>query len=86
MARPKSKPCPVCGSKAHPVGIRHLPSRRYQARLLGPDGRRHTRTFQTTKDARAWLVQQQGDISSGKFSRRGADAQVVTFATTPDAG
>lgn len=68
MARPKSTACVVCGSRAHPDGIRHLPSRRYQARLSGPDGRRHTATFETTKDARAWLTQQSASISNGTWT------------------
>ncbi len=74
----------MCGSKAHPDGIRHLPSRRYQARFLAPSGRRHTKTFQTTKDARSWLNQQHADISSGRFSPRGADAEAITFSDYAD--
>lgn len=41
-------------------GIRRLPSGRYQARFLAPDGKRHTapKTFETKQDAAAWLVSQ----------------------------
>jgi integrase len=63
MARPKHDTCAVCGRRAHPDGIRHLPSKRYQARFVGPDRRSHSKTFQTTKDASAWLSQQRADIS-----------------------
>ena len=79
MARPKTNACPVCGSKAHPDGIRHLPSKRYQARFLAPDGQRHTRTFEIAKDARGWLHQQFSDISRGKFTGKGAAVEVTTF-------
>jgi integrase len=79
MARPKNAKCPVCGRRAHPDGIRHLPSKRYQARLLAPDGRRHTNTFQTVKDAEAWLHAQFADISSGKW-KVSAPTTNVTFA------
>lgn len=78
MARPKNTKCAVCGRRAHPDGIRHLPSKRYQARLLH-DGRRYTNTFQTVKDAEAWLHAQHSDISSGKF-RTTAPTVAVTFA------
>ena len=47
-------------------GILHLPSRRFEARFLAPDGKRHSRTFQTTKDAQAWLDRQHADISADK--------------------
>jgi integrase len=68
----------VCGQKAHPDGIRHLPSKRYQARFLGPDGRSHSKTFQTTRDARAWLSAQQADISRGTWEEKDT-LVVVTF-------
>ena len=70
MARPKNETCAVCGRKAHPDGIRHLPSKRYQARFLGPDGRSHSQTFQTTRDATAWLSQQRADISRERWESK----------------
>ncbi len=64
MTRPKAATCKVCGRQAHGKGILHLPSRRFEARFLGPDGKRHSRTFQTAKDAQAWLNRQFADIST----------------------
>jgi integrase len=78
VARPKNDHCGVCGQKAHPDGIRHLPSKRYQARFLGPDGRSHSRTFQTTRDAKAWLSAQHSDISRGTWEEKDT-LVVVTF-------
>jgi integrase len=79
VARPKKDTCGVCGRHAHPDGIRHLPSKRYQARFLGPDGKSHSKTFQTTKDAQAWLNRQHADISAGEWSKRDT-LTVVTFS------
>jgi integrase len=43
--------------------IDRLPSGRYRARYIGPDGRRRSKIFGTTKaDARAWLAAQQTDV------------------------
>lgn len=36
-------------------GIRALPSGKLQARFRGPDGKRHAKTFDHMKDAKAWL-------------------------------
>jgi integrase len=78
VARPKNDHCGVCGQKAHPDGIRHLPSKRYQARFLGPDGRSYSKTFQTTRDAKAWLSAQHSDISRGTWEEKDT-LVVVTF-------
>lgn len=45
--------------------IRKLPSGRFQARYTGPDGREHRAptTFETKRDASAWLSTQQADIT-----------------------
>jgi len=45
--------------------IRRLPSKRYQARYTGPDGKTRTApvTFQTKTDANAWLATQHSDIT-----------------------
>src|SRR4051812_34726253 len=43
--------------------IDRLPSGRYRARYVGPDGRRRSKIFGTSKaDARAWLAAQQTDL------------------------
>jgi integrase len=43
--------------------IDRLPSGRYRARYMGPDGRRRSKIFGTVKaDARAWLAAQQTDL------------------------
>lgn len=49
--------------------IRRLPSKRYQARFTGPDGRTHTAptTFDTKGDAQTWLDMQRADITRGKW-------------------
>jgi len=78
MARPKDTKCSVCGRKAHAKGIRHLPSKKYQARFLAPDGRSRSKTFQTAKDAENWLAQQFADISRGKWSASSA-SQTISF-------
>ena len=63
--------------------IRRLPSERFQAHYVGPDGRRHLApvTFETRKDADAWLSTVQTDIARGEWHRPKADrAPVDTFA------
>ena len=49
--------------------LRRLPSRRYQASYLGPDGDRHVAptTFQTKGDAEAWLSMQSAAITEGRW-------------------
>ena len=42
--------------------VDRLPSGRYRARYLGPDGRRHAKVFDTRADAWAWLASQQTDL------------------------
>src|SRR5689334_8163363 len=43
--------------------IDRLPSGRYRARYVGPDGRRRSKIFGAVKaDARAWLAAQQTDM------------------------
>ena len=78
MARTKINKCAVCGRGPHAKGLRHLPSKRFQARFLGPDGVRHTETFQTAKDAEAWLHRQFSEISKGSWRERRAGATVAT--------
>ena len=42
--------------------VDRLPSGRYRARYLGPDGNRHTKIFVTKADAWAWLASEQTDL------------------------
>ncbi|OLT11708.1 hypothetical protein BJF79_23590 [Actinomadura sp. CNU-125] len=62
--------------------MRHLPPTKacprgtFQARLLTPDGRQTARTFQTERDAVAWLGEQRSMISKGTWTT--ATAQVTT--------
>src|SRR4051794_10804 len=39
-----------------------LPSGKFRARYVGPDGRRRSRIFTTKTDANAWLATQQADL------------------------
>lgn len=50
--------------------LRKLPSGRYQASYLGPDGERHNapQTFDTTTDARGWLAVQRAKIFDGSWN------------------
>jgi integrase len=70
----------VCGRAPHAKGLRHLPSKRFQARFLAPGGRRRTETFQTAKDAERWLHHQFSDISDGTYSTSAAETVAVSFA------
>lgn len=57
-------------SRGRPFGsIRRLPSRRYQARYIGPDGLRRTapRTFPTVADARRFLALVEVEIAKGEW-------------------
>ncbi len=49
--------------------IRALPSGRFQASYIGPDGERHKAalTYSTRTDARAWLSSIRTDIQRGKW-------------------
>ncbi|MDX2731504.1 tyrosine recombinase XerC [Streptomyces sp. PA03-2a] len=59
--------------------IRKLPSGRYQARYLGPDGidRPAPHTFETRRDADDWLAEQQTDVRRGDWQT--PDAGAVNF-------
>lgn len=60
--------------------IRRLKSGRYQARFQYPDGVRRPapRTFQTRRDASAWLSQQEADVSRGVWVREQHAASMAT--------
>ena len=49
--------------------LRRLPSGRYQASHIGPDGRRYNapETFDTRGDADAWLAAQRTDIARDEW-------------------
>lgn len=57
--------------------LRRLPSKRYQASYLGPDGQRHVAptTFQTKVDADAWLSLQSAAIIEGRWRPAPASAE-----------
>lgn len=59
--------------------VRRLPSRRWQATYIGPDGARHRApvTFDTKGDASAYLAARQTDVSRGEWSAPAAGR--VTF-------
>ncbi|UAL31243.1 site-specific integrase [Nocardioides rotundus] len=81
MARPKKAGCPICKGRkqAHAEGIRHLPSKKFQARLLTPDGKQTSKSFQTETDAKAWLGAQRSEISKGTWSPKKAKT-VLSFS------
>lgn len=63
--------------------VRRLPSGRYQASHLAPDGQRHNApyTFDTKGDADAWLAAQRTDIARGEWEKPDkAPRQVESFA------
>ncbi|MGN6204110.1 tyrosine-type recombinase/integrase [Humibacter sp.] len=62
--------------------VRKLASGRWQARLTFPDGVRRPAptTFQTKRDATAWLRQQEADVSRGVWqAQQHAASMAVTF-------
>lgn len=62
--------------------VRKLPSGRYQASYLGPDGRRHVapRTFDTLGDSRAWLSRKRADIASDAWRPSAGPVGFRTYA------
>lgn len=69
------------GTKESFGSIRTLSSGRVQARYTGPDGRTHTAptTFQTRKDARAWLAVQRADITRQAWNPEAPSSSAPTF-------
>ncbi len=61
--------------------VRRLPSKRWQARYVGPDLARHNApsTFDTKLDAQAWLSTRQTEISRGRWRRPGSEPRSLTF-------
>lgn len=70
------------GRRASFGNVRTLPSGRIQARYTGPDGREHRAptTFETMKDARAWLAMQQADITRRTWLPSVSTKDVPTLA------
>lgn len=67
--------------------VRTLPSGRFQARYVGPDGQRHTApmTFDAKRDAQGWLASQHAAVVEGRWTERhgaeiAAEAGGVTLA------
>jgi hypothetical protein len=54
-----------------------IPSGRYRARHLGPDGQRHTKIFDTKADAWAWLASQQTDLLRKSWRAPNASSRTV---------
>jgi integrase len=61
--------------------VRQLPSGRYQARYIGPDGRSHKadKTFDTRKAADAWLSARRAEITARTWIPEAVDEQGKTF-------
>ncbi|MFI0737895.1 tyrosine-type recombinase/integrase [Streptomyces sp. NPDC021100] len=69
----------MAGKKRSFGRVRKLPSGRYQARYLGPDGidRPAPRTFRTKREADDWLADRQSEIRAGDW--QDPDAGAVDF-------
>ncbi|MEI3866643.1 tyrosine-type recombinase/integrase [Microbacterium sp. CCNWLW134] len=63
--------------------VRQLPSKRYQASYVGPDGNRYTAplTFTAMDDARAWLARRRIEIADGLWSPHEAQTEATAKAT-----
>ncbi|WP_448612210.1 hypothetical protein [Geodermatophilus sp. URMC 60] len=57
--------------------VDRLPSGRYRARYLGPDGQRHTKLLDTKADAWAWLASQQTDLLRKSWRAPNASSRSV---------
>jgi integrase len=57
--------------------VDRLPSGRYRARYLGPDGRRHAKVFAAKADAWAWLASQQTDLLRKSWRAPSASCRTV---------
>lgn len=69
----------MAGGKRRFGRVRKLPSGRYQARYLGPDGIDHPapQTFETVREADDWLAEQQTEIRRGNW--RDPEAGAINF-------
>ncbi len=68
-SQPVREGCVMAGKKRRFGRVRKLPSGRYQARYLGPDGidRPAPHTFETALDADDWLAEQQTALRRGDW-------------------
>jgi hypothetical protein len=66
-----------CGT-SQPDSSSAVWSARSSRLFLGPDGKSHSQTFQTTRDAAAWLGQQRADISRKTWDSKSTPV-VTTF-------
>ncbi|MGY2084232.1 hypothetical protein [Blastococcus sp. SYSU DS0539] len=57
--------------------VDRLPSGRFRARYLGPDGRRHTKIFVAKADAWAWLASEQTDLLRKSWRAPSASGRTV---------
>lgn len=76
------------GTRAKFGSVRKLPSGRYQARYIGPDGRSHKAgtTFDTKGDAETWLATVRADIVRETWSpSAGRKVKVLTFGEYAEA-
>jgi len=75
------------GSKARFGNVRRLPSGRYQARYVGPDGHSHQAhtTFDTIGDAETWLSTIRADIVRDTWNPSGRSKNLLTFGQYAEA-
>jgi len=75
----------MAGGKRRFGRIRRLPSKRWQARYLGPDGidRPAPRTFATKRDAEIWLARTEVEIHSDRWLD--PDAGAISFGDYAEA-
>ncbi|PRY51385.1 site-specific recombinase XerC [Geodermatophilus tzadiensis] len=57
--------------------VDRLPSGRFRARYLGPDGRRHSKIFAAKADAWAWLASEQTDLARKSWRAPNASGRTV---------
>jgi len=75
------------GTKARFGNVRRLPSGRYQARYVGPDGHSHQAhaTFDTIGDAETWLSTIRADIVRDTWNPSGRPKNLLTFGQYAEA-
>lgn len=64
--------------------VRKLPSGRYQARYVGDDTVRRSKTFERKGEADAWLSQQQTDIARGDWTAKPKRSRLTFGEYFPD--
>ncbi|WP_441247331.1 tyrosine-type recombinase/integrase [Kitasatospora sp. McL0602] len=83
--RRRENTAPVTGRRRQFGSVRRLPSGRYQARYLDPNGivRPGPQTFESDTEADAWLAVTQGEINNDNW--RDPSAGAVNFSSYADA-